>query len=316
MTNNLKISLILCTHNPRKDYLRETINGLKRQDLAYADWELLLIDNASNPAVKSQFDLSWHPNGRIIREEILGLTVARLTGITRSKGDIIVFADDDNILAKNYLTTTLFIAEKWPKIGAWGGSNKGQFEIEPPAHLSKFLIGLAVEEIKKDYWSNIPIWSRAVPFGAGLCVRREIAKAHANKVGSDKLRKQLGRTGSGLGAAEDTDLAFTACDLGYGTGRFTSLNLTHLIPASRLNDEYIARLFGGFMYSNTILKYLREGVAPIKPTTGLRGKIAELRFLLSLRKLDSFTRKRFVAEYKGRIHAAIKIQESIAIEKA
>ena len=36
------VPVIVCTHNPRLDYLRRTIGGLKRQTLSPEQWELLL----------------------------------------------------------------------------------------------------------------------------------------------------------------------------------------------------------------------------------------------------------------------------------
>ena len=42
------LSVIICTHNPRLDYLRRTFDALKLQTLDRDQWELLLIDNASD----------------------------------------------------------------------------------------------------------------------------------------------------------------------------------------------------------------------------------------------------------------------------
>jgi glycosyltransferase involved in cell wall biosynthesis len=79
MTFNL--SVIICTHNPRHDYLRPVLDGLGRQTLPLNQWELLLVDNASKENLAERFDLSWHPHAHQIREHELGLTPARLRGI-------------------------------------------------------------------------------------------------------------------------------------------------------------------------------------------------------------------------------------------
>src|SRR5271170_3727335 len=106
---NMECSVIICTHNPRQDYLRLTLEGLEKQTLPKERWELLLIDNASKEPLAGKWDLSWHPNARHIREEELGLTPARLRGIKESKGGLLVFVDDDNVLEVNYLETALDI---------------------------------------------------------------------------------------------------------------------------------------------------------------------------------------------------------------
>ena len=75
------ISVIICTHNPRPDYLRRVLDALKAQTLPKERWELLLIDNASNEPLSGEWDLSWHPHARHIREIqfINGLTAGQLT---------------------------------------------------------------------------------------------------------------------------------------------------------------------------------------------------------------------------------------------
>ena len=41
------ISVIICTHNPRMDYIDKVLSALKSQSLSQQEWELLLVDNAS-----------------------------------------------------------------------------------------------------------------------------------------------------------------------------------------------------------------------------------------------------------------------------
>src|SRR4051812_93219 len=97
------ISVVLCTHNPRPDFLARTLGSLRAQNLALSQWELVIVDNHSANPLSSLVDLSWHPNGRIIREDELGLTPARLRGIAETHGEILVFVDDDNVLQSDYL---------------------------------------------------------------------------------------------------------------------------------------------------------------------------------------------------------------------
>jgi glycosyltransferase involved in cell wall biosynthesis len=77
----MKLSVIICTHNPREDYLRRTLDALETQSLPRDQWELFLIDNASKLKLSESWDISWHPHGYHIRENELGLTAARLRGL-------------------------------------------------------------------------------------------------------------------------------------------------------------------------------------------------------------------------------------------
>jgi glycosyltransferase involved in cell wall biosynthesis len=248
------ISAIICTHNPRPDYLERTLNALREQTLPKEQWELLLIDNASKEPLVKSWDLSWHPQTRHIMESQLGLTHARLRGIHETQTDVLVFVDDDNVLFPDYLAECLQIAVTWPVLGAWGGQQFPEFEGGEPNENWKREFWAST--LKRDVWSN-NYDSATVPIGAGVCIRRPVALKYAELAGSDPLRQRLGRKGSGLSAAEDYDMAFVACDMGLGLGRFVSLKLHHLMPTARTNDDYLLKLNEGFGYSLAILDALR-----------------------------------------------------------
>src|SRR6478609_179898 len=98
-----EVSVIICTHNPREHILLRAVEGLRRQTLPVSRWEFVLIDNASAKPVAEYLDLTWHAAGRIVREDELGLTPARLRGIAETRGDLVIFVDDDNVLDPDYL---------------------------------------------------------------------------------------------------------------------------------------------------------------------------------------------------------------------
>lgn len=252
------LSVIICTHNPRRDYLKRVLQALKTQGLPTSLWELLLVDNASKELLSSEIDLNWHPNARHIREEKLGLTPARLRGIKEAIGEVLVFVDDDNVLDSDFLVAALTISKEWPKIGAWGGRIIPEFEITPPEWTKPHLTALAITTFERDIWSNLTNYGETIPCGAGLCVRKLVGQRYAELVTNDPRRADMDRKGNLLTSNGDTDLALTACDLGLGTGLFISMKLTHLIKASRLEEDYLLRLTEGCHYSGNLLEYLRN----------------------------------------------------------
>ncbi len=252
------LSIIICAHNPCFAYLQRVLDALKQQTLQRSTWELLLIDNACDHPLEDHFDLSWHRNARHIRENQLGLTSARLRGVSESQADVLIFVDDDNILDADYLEAVNEISRKYPFIGAWGGQIRPEFEIEPPLWTKPYWGILAIREFDQEQWSNFSHHS-STPCGAGLCVRRIVAKEYSCQVLQAHERRSLDRKGNLLTSCGDTDLALTAHDIGLGTGQFTSLKLTHLIPEFRLQEEYLLRLIESMNYSGTHLFYLREG---------------------------------------------------------
>ncbi len=110
------ISLIICTYNPRQDYLKRVLDALKTQTMPLAGWELVIVDNASKISVASFLDLSWHPGARVVTEEKQGLTHARLCGIQNTRAPLILYIDDDNILPPDYLVHALNIEREFPQM--------------------------------------------------------------------------------------------------------------------------------------------------------------------------------------------------------
>jgi glycosyltransferase involved in cell wall biosynthesis len=251
------LTVILCTHNPRPEFLREVLAHLKQQTLPVADWEFLLIDNASASPLADTWDLSWHPHARHVRENELGLTPARLRGIAEAKHDVIVFVDDDNLLAPDYLSQVRRIAEQWPMLGIWGGAIRPRFESPAPAWTRPHWGMLAIVECTQARWSNLPDRGDTRPCGAGMIVRTPVARRYAEQLRTDARRKALGRRGNALTSAEDTDLVLTALDLGYGSGVFPELQVEHIIPAGRLEESYLLRLAENMQCSGELLFHLR-----------------------------------------------------------
>lgn len=233
------------------------MGGLRAQTLPTNQWEWLLIDNASAIGRAPNVDLSWHPNARLIREENLGLTPARLRGIREAKGALLVFVDDDNILDPDYLVTAMRIAADRPYLGSWSGQCRGKFDENPPEWTRRYWGNLAIREFTEDRWSNLPRLADTMPCGAGLCVRREVALHYLELNETGRRAFQLDRTGDSLVSGGDNDLAACACDLGLGIGIMTSLKLQHLIPPVRLTAEYLTRLAEGIHFSSALLDQAR-----------------------------------------------------------
>jgi glycosyltransferase involved in cell wall biosynthesis len=236
-----EISVIICTHNPRKVSLDRVLEALRGQSFPMERWELLLIDNKSSEPLADRVDLGWHSAGRVVREEELGLTQARVRGIRESLGELLVFVDDDNVLRKDYLERAVQISHEWPKLGAWSGRVVPEYEVPPPTHLKPYLFMLCIREVEADLWGNAENYD-STPWGAGMCVRKKVATQYSADVISDPVKAMLDRRGTSLASSGDIDLARTSLKMGLGTGVFPRLALTHLIPKSRLSNDYILKL--------------------------------------------------------------------------
>jgi hypothetical protein len=260
-----EISVIICAHNPRMDYLERVLEGLRSQTLPKERWELLVIDNQSDPKLESGTRLGWHPSAGIKREEELGLTPARLRGIQEARGELLVFCDDDCVLRPDYLETAQRISREHPRLGAWGGTVSPDFETHPPDWTREHWPRLAIREVMKEIWSNTRGYPDTTPCGAGMCARKVVAQEYGRQVRHDPVRLNLDRKGTSLVSGGDDDLAWTAHDLGLGTGLFPGLALKHLIPSSRLEEEYLLRLVEAQSYSGVIVAEFHGGSVVVLP---------------------------------------------------
>ena len=150
--------MIVCSHNSRTDFLGRVVSALEAQTLDKKRWDAVVVDNGSRqPLVAVGLkggeveglrgsaveglkggeveELRLSGNMRLVRndvtEEEASLVGARKRGMQESQGEILVFVDDDNVLAPDYLEQCARIAREWPRLGAWGG--RIVLEYEDPA---------------------------------------------------------------------------------------------------------------------------------------------------------------------------------------
>jgi hypothetical protein len=310
----LDASVIICTHNPRTDYFARVLDSLGNQTLSLDRWELLIVDNASRVPLASSWDISWHPAARHIFESELGLSWARQRGIQEASADLIIFVDDDNVLGETYLAEAVKIGREWPSLGAWGsGCIRGDFEVEPP---ESFRSWLPVREVTVPRWSNLAglhsglfgeSREDAIPWGAGLCVRKKVATAYRQFCNQSPIHI-TDRQGTSLVGGGDTEMSFVCCSHGLGTGIFPELKLIHLIPQHRVSEDYIVRFAEGICLSNFLLHYKWRHVIPPSPYS-IKMALSILKTILLHRGLDRdirFAWVRALAKAKGIIEMDLR----------
>lgn len=283
----LSLSVILCTRDPHAGRLARTLAGLGSQTLPSERWELLLVDNGSSPALRHgslPAPGPSLPNLRVVPEPAPGLTPARLRGIAEARGEVLVFVDDDNVLSPAYLAAALAAFEASPALAAAGGPVRPEFEAAPPAWTGEFHGLLALHD-----HGPAPLvargaadarWPDFAPVGAGLCLRRAAACDYAAALRRDPARAALDRRAGQLTSGGDNDIVFTALRAGGDVAYLPELALAHLIPASRLEPDYLARLNRAIQRSWVRVLAL-HGACPWKPiprwTLPLRALRARLR---------------------------------------
>jgi glycosyltransferase involved in cell wall biosynthesis len=260
-----KLIVIICTHNPRQAFLDETLSALRAQTIPPSQWDLLLVDNASKEPLAARFDLSWHPRPRIVREDTLGTAHARLRALREaeaSDADLLLFVDDDNILAADYIEQGLALEKAWPQLGCWGGQLLARYEAPPPNWLENYKKLLAICPLSTPIWTNKVYSYDVVPPTAGGFIRRSVWRKYLQLVEEQPLRLTLGAKGEDQVRGEDTDLVLSAIDVGLGVGRFPQLSLEHIMPAGRISVAYLENLIAGVALGTALLEYLRHRRRP------------------------------------------------------
>jgi glycosyltransferase involved in cell wall biosynthesis len=279
-----KISVLISTHNPNMERLERTVRAIAAQTLDPKHWECIVVDNASTKPVAVD-QIPWNrAERRQIREERLGLTFGRLAGIRESKGELLVFVDDDNELAPDYLEVAKAVFDRMETLGVAGGIIEPEWcDAEPDAWVSEFFSILALRNSgdsilignSVSHPGGIPAFS---PIGAGMIARRD---ALASWISSAERGGLTDRRGSELTSCGDEDIVFEAFRSGWSVGYFPQLKLTHIIPAQRLRVDYLARLNHGIAKSAVQLLH-KHGIGSwtaIPPwTVPLRKARAYLRY--------------------------------------
>jgi len=273
----MELSVIISTHNPHRERLRRTLSGLRAQTLPVDRWETILVNNASTEFPTTGFLADCSPaNFSMVSEPRLGLTSARRHGFNVARGTLAVLVDDDNVLAPDYLEQVLAVFARQPRVGVAGGKSVPEFEREPADWQREFLPLLALRDLGPRELISHGLrpaggarneYPAFAPIGAGMALRRAAWTAwlDAPVAGGAALSDRRGRE---LTSSGDNDLVLCAMRAGWEAGYFPELSLTHLIPATRLDADYLARLNRGIQKS-WMQVLARHDASPWPPLTPL-----------------------------------------------
>lgn len=207
------------------------------QSLHKQDFEILFINNNSTDhteAICQQFILDYPGySTRYLIETNQGLSYARNHGIREAQGEYITFADDDAILAPDFLEKVCDFLDKHPDIAEVGG----------PIYLK--------------YLGNIPAWENLYmnsllgyfyPSSAPYCMKKKNKKyprgsnmTFRTAIFSDcgEFNTALGRIKRVLIGGEEKDIAFRILNAGKKIAYIPEAIVYHLVPEARTTSVFI-----------------------------------------------------------------------------
>ena len=292
-----EITVVICTFNPRPDYLARVLDSLRTQTLPTERWELILVDNASTPPLAPDRAVPGHPQGRVIVEPKPGLAWARKCGHTHARGSLLVYLDDDTVAAPEFLARAVRHFTADPDLGCAGpGRIIPEFEVEPDPAERRHLHMLALLDLAGDRRSTA---FDVIPPGAGLVCRRSLLDPYFHLLSHDARRSAFGTKGGTLFRGEDSDMVMTVLSKGAASAQFIDLELRHLIPGFRVTPEYLLRLTRANGASSLLLKWAWHNPAAA-PRPLLRRTLDLARLLLLPRESRRYALAFWQGEHEAR----------------
>lgn len=245
MTCMFGVSVVVCCHNSAKLLPLTLIRLASQQLLEGLPCEVIVVDNASTDGTAALARASWPEHTtiplRVIHEPQLGLSRARRRGIESAKYEIISFIDDDNRVCPEWCQVAVEIMRQHPEVGACGGYNEPDIDVNPPTwfsdHQSNYAVGRRSENAGDVTGSVGYLW------GAGLTVRKSALSDLLSKGFQSSVSD---RQGQELNSGGDTELCFALRLAGWRLWYDPRLRLQHYLPAGRLNWTYLRRMTNGF----------------------------------------------------------------------
>jgi glycosyltransferase involved in cell wall biosynthesis len=218
------------------------------------EWELLVVNN--NCTDDTDVVIARH-RGRLplrrLFEPRLGVSHAKNRAIDAARGDLMLWTDDDVMVAPDWMIAYLEAAARWPAASFFGGTIEPWFEIPPPGWVLENLDCLrgmlAAKEIgpEERYYSE----GDRPPFGANMAFRTEVLKAH-------RFDTNLGRTGGDQVRGEETALIEALCTKGIRGVWVPGARVEHFVTRQRLTRRYLWDYFRGLGQSHIRQSHVRR----------------------------------------------------------
>jgi GT2 family glycosyltransferase len=235
MTNNpspLRVTVAICTYN-RARFLRQTLEGLARQDYPRAALEILVIDNNSRDDTRAVVEsfAAASPAPRHLLETKQGLDHARNRALVEARGEIVVFGDDDILVEPDWVRQMAapFAADPGERIGCVGGEVVPVFPDGPPGWVAEWHAPLAFRA------DAGPLPPRQIPMGANLAFPKWIFE----KVGP--FATTLDRSGNNLFSGGDAEMVRRVRAAGFEVWFAPAAKVLHQMPAARTTFRHAAR---------------------------------------------------------------------------
>lgn len=234
----IRLSLVISTYN-RSELLIGALKSVVQQTAPVQEWECVVVNNNSSDDTAQCFDefAKSYPdfNLRMVNEPSQGLSYARNRGIRESVGEYIAIIDDDERIAPEFISAYIELFDTVPDAVAAGGPIVAEYVSKRPRWMSRFTERPIANTM---YWGDkIREFPKGrVPGGGNMALRRSAVKRYG------VFDTSLGYVGESLFGGEECDL-FERLQVAEAKYYYApKAVMYHIIPDSKLTDEYFERL--------------------------------------------------------------------------
>ncbi len=204
-------------------------------------WEVIVVDNHSTDDSSAVATRAWKQYKPVVpfcvlQEPMPGLSFARKTGADSAQYELLLYCDDDNWLAPDYIWLSFQIMQSNLNIAVLGGRSTASFETPPPAWFPRFEKGYAVGQPMRESGNAN---ARTYIAGAGMLVRRSILQ---KLEALDYQQLLTDRKGNELSSGGDAELCLMMLYMGYDLYYDERLQFVHFMPSQRLEWAYCVRM--------------------------------------------------------------------------
>jgi glycosyltransferase involved in cell wall biosynthesis len=249
---NINVSIIICCYNGAAR-IRCTIDHLAKQVPGYLNFEVILVDNNSSDDTTKVANEKWEEllspfPLRVIEEKQSGLSHARKAGVLAAFGEVIIFCDDDNWLAENYLTEAYNLIKSNDSIFGVCGYCEPVADVILPNWFAEYsqIYACGLPQIKDEITRELHTLR-----GAGMAIRSDVIQ---DLYASGVVHFSSDRKGQSLSSGGDDEISLWLRTLGGKLLYSENLKLKHFMEQSRLNVDYRNRLEAGIRMSTKSLK--------------------------------------------------------------
>jgi glycosyltransferase involved in cell wall biosynthesis len=206
------VSICICTFN-RSQSLQRTLESLASQrNIKTGALEVLIVDNNCTDDTQGVVEAFREKLPiRSVTERRQGLANARNRAICESRGDFLLFTDDDVRLGTGWLAAYQDALLRFPEADYFGGRILPDWGTKKPRWVGDEplpLISGVLVWFDRGPNTEIVSTNEQLPWGASFGIKRRLFE----KLGM--FRFDLGTGGSGLGRAEETEFLARARDAG------------------------------------------------------------------------------------------------------